>query len=315
MKTASIQTTPKQSVYETVTAQIVAAIEAGGVGKWSRPWHTTGLDVMSPINVVSRRAYRGINTLCLWTAASKKGYTSGEWGTYKQWAAKGAQVRKGEKATMIVFWKFASTAKGEAEPTDDGVGIGGKSRLVFTRGYFVFNAAQVDGYTPAEVAEVPVEERHAAADEFFARVGAKNFTGGNQAFYRPSEDQITMPAFSAFDEPVDYYSTWAHEHTHWTGPKSRCDRDLSGRFGSSAYAMEELVAELGAAFLCAKLGLSSTPRPDHAEYVQNWLAVLKGDSRAIFTAASKAQIAADYLAERGGLLETEADEADEAEAA
>ena len=136
----------KQDVYQRVTAQIIAAIEAG-VGTWRMPWHTTGKVAFSPINAISRKAYRGINTVCLWAAAQAKGYASGEWATYKQWNERGAQVRKGEKSTLVVFWKFANNAS----ETDDGAGdeTPRSGRLLFTKGYNVFNAAQVDGYEPA----------------------------------------------------------------------------------------------------------------------------------------------------------------------
>lgn len=289
------QTTEKQDVYARVTAQIVAAIEAG-VGTWRMPWHTTGKVAFSPINAISRKAYRGINTLCLWAAAQAKGYASGEWATYKQWSERGAQVRKGEKATLVVFWKFANNAS----ETDEGAGeeSARSGRLLFTKGYSVFNAAQVDGYTPAaeaiETAE-DVIERDARAEQFFANVGADLRHGGNSAHYAPMSDHIQMPPIAAFVDAVSYYSTLAHEHTHWTARAGRCDRQLGKRFGDAAYAAEELVAELGAAYLCAELGLSAQPREDHAQYIQNWLQVLKADKRAIFTAASKAQQATDWL--------------------
>ena len=287
------QQTEKQDVYQRVTAQIIAAIEAG-VGTWRMPWHTTGKVAFSPINAISRKAYRGINTLCLWAAAQSKGYTSGEWATYRQWSERGAQVRKGEKSTLVVFWKFANNAS----ETDDGAGdeTPRSGRLLFTKGYNVFNAAQVDGYEPAaEVIEADTLERDARAEQFFMSVGADVRHGGNRAFYSPVTDHVQMPPFAAFVDAVSYYSTLAHEHTHWTANAGRCDRALGKRFGDVAYAAEELIAELGAAYLCAELGLSSQPREDHAQYIQNWLQVLRNDKRAIFTAASKAQQATDWL--------------------
>jgi antirestriction protein ArdC len=169
-----------------------------------------------------------------------------------------------------------------------------------TRGYSVFNAAQVDDYTPKADAEIPMPERTAHADAFFTSIGATVRHGGNRAFYSSTSDHIQMPPFQAFTENVSYYSTLAHEHTHWTAPTSRCDRQLGKRFGDNAYAAEELIAELGAAFTCAHLGLSTEPREDHAQYINSWLRVLKADSRAIFTAASKAQHATDWLIARAG---------------
>ena len=159
----------------------------------------------------------------------------------------------------------------------------------------MFNAAQVDGYTPKAETALPMLERIEQADAFFKSVGAVVRHGGNQAYYSPASDHIQMPPFQAFRENVSYYSTLAHEHTHWTATAGRCDRQLGKRFGDNAYAAEELIAELGAAFTCAHLGLSTEPRADHAAYINSWLKVLKADKRAIFTAASKAQQATDWL--------------------
>jgi antirestriction protein ArdC len=161
----------------------------------------------------------------------------------------------------------------------------------------VFNAAQMDGYNPPAEPDAPMLERIGQADAFFKGIGATIQHGGNRAYYRPSDDFIQMPPFQAFDDNVSYYSTLAHEHTHWSSHTSRCDRQLGKRFGDNAYAAEELIAELGAAFTCAHLGLSTEPREDHAQYIQHWLKVLKADKRAIFTAASKAQQACDWLKE------------------
>jgi antirestriction protein ArdC len=288
--------TEKPDVYSRVTSQIVNAIEAG-VSNWRMPWHTSGKFAFSPINVTSKKPYRGINTVCLWAAANAKGYERGEWGTYAQWLDRGAQVRKGERATLVVFWKFANNASesddGEETPTAG-------SRLLFTRGYSVFNAAQVDGYSPKADAETPVEQRIEQAEVFFAGINARVIHQGNRAFYSPADDTITLPPFGAFFTPADYYSTRAHETGHWTSTESRCNRELGKRFGDAAYSVEELVAELTAAFTLAHLGLSSEPRADHAQYIASWLRVLKADKRAIFTAASKAQQATDYLVKASG---------------
>jgi antirestriction protein ArdC len=262
------------------------------------PWHTSGRYAFSPINATSKKPYRGINTVCLWAAAEAKGYESGEWATYQQWQERGAQVRKGEKSTTVVFWKFANTGENQ-----DGEETPSASRLLFTRGYAVFNAAQVDGYTPKAETDVTMPERIERAETWFQSIGADlrhGGYGGNRAYYTTADDHIQMPPFTAFAENVSYYSTLAHEHTHWTARAGRCDRQLGKRFGDSAYAAEELIAELGAAFVCAHLGLSTEPREDHAEYIQSWLKVLRADKRAIFTAASKAQQAADYLVMRAG---------------
>jgi antirestriction protein ArdC len=291
MSTNENTATEKRDVYERVTSQIVNAIEQG-VSNWRMPWHTSGKFAFSPINVTSKKPYRGINTLCLWAAAQAKGYERGEWATYQQWQERGAQVRKGEKATTVVFWKFANSSA-ETEDGDETPKSG--SRLLFTRGYSVFNAAQVDGYTPKLDAETPIEQRIESAEQFFSRINARVVHLGNRAFYTPADDTITLPPFGAFFTPVDYYSTRAHETGHWTSHGGRCNRELGKRFGDNAYSVEELIAELTAAFVCAHLGLSSEPRPDHAQYIASWLKVLKADKRAIFTAASKAQQAADFM--------------------
>ena len=286
----------KRDVYQKVTNAIINAIENGNVGTWRMPWHTSGRYAFSPINVVSKKPYRGINTLCLWAAAQAKGYERGEWATYQQWQDKGAQVRKGEKATTVVFWKFANNA--ESEDGEDTPKSG--SRLLFTRGYSLFNAAQVDGYTPKAEPDMPMPERIERAERFFRGIGADLRHGGNRAYYSVDGDYIQMPPFGAFHENISYYSTLAHEHTHYTAKDNRCDRQLGKRFGDLAYAAEELIAELGAAFTLAHLGLSTEPREDHAQYISSWLRVLKADSKAIFTAASKAQQATDWLVARAG---------------
>src|SRR5947209_8192902 len=283
-----------RDVYARVTAQIVTAIEQG-TGTWRMPWHTSGRFSFSPINVTSKKPYRGINTVCLWAAAQAKGYERGEWGTYQQWPERGAQVRKGEKATLVVFWKFANDS---ADSQDDEQAS--RSRLLFTRGYSVFNAAQVDGYTAKVDADTPIEQRIERAEQFFRSVNARVTHQGNRAFYSPADDTITLPPFAAFFTPTDYYSTRAHETGHWTAKADRCNRELGKRFGDNAYSIEELVAELTAAFTLAHLGLSSEPRQDHAQYIGSWLKVLKADKRAIFTAASKAQQAADYMIRQSG---------------
>jgi antirestriction protein ArdC len=288
--------TNHSDVYRKVTDAIIHAIENGNVGTWRMPWHTSGRYAFSPINVVSKKAYRGINTLCLWAAAQAKGYESGEWGTYKQFQERGAQVQRGEKSTTVCFWKWSNTTT----ETQDGEETKNGSRLLFTKGYSVFNAAQVDGYTPKAEPEVPMPDRIERAEQFFRTIGADLRHGGNRAFYSVDGDYIQMPPFGAFTENVSFYSTLAHEHTHWTAKDNRCDRVLGKRFGDMAYAAEELVAELGAAFVLAQLGLSTQPREDHSQYIDNWLKVLKADSKAIFTAASKAQQATDWLVARAG---------------
>ncbi len=273
-------------IYETVTNSIIAALEAGvTAGDYSTPW-TGGHATHRPKNATTGTAYKGVNVLALWASAEANDYASGEWATYKQWQAVGAQVRKGEKSTQIVFWqKLPGKTNDAGEETKGGM---------MAKSYFVFNASQVDGWTANDMPELPETTRIAYAEEYFGKVGA-TILPGSGACYVPSLDVVKMPAFAAFHDATSYYSVLAHELTHWTGSEKRLNRDLKNRFGTEAYAAEELVAELGAAFTCATLGLSAEPRKDHAAYIASWLKVLKGDKRAIFTAAAKAQQAVDYL--------------------
>ena len=284
----------KATIYETITNQIVAAIEEGAE-LYKMPWHRERADITNPVNVASGRSYRGLNVITLWMIAESRRYQSGTWATYQQWQVKGAQVRKGEKSANVFFWKILNEGQEGDEATNSDET--GRSRFV-ARAYNVFNAEQVDGYNAPVLPELSELERIGKAEAFFAAIPAK-ISAGNQACYIPSEDRVEMVPFARFKEAKRYYSVLAHELTHWSGAKARLDRDLSGRFGSEAYAVEELVAELGAAFIAGQLGLPSEPRADHAPYIASWLKVLKSDSLAIFTAASRAQAAADYLAAFG----------------
>lgn len=288
----------RQSVYERITATIAAAIEAGA-GDFRMPWHTDGTMSAHPVNITTGKPYRGINTIALWAAAQGAGYGSAIWGTYRQWAACGAQVRRGEKAALVVFWKIDEREE-DAGDMDDGQSD--PRRRVLARGYPVFNAAQVEGYTPPPLPALPASARIAHAERFFAALGVTVREGGTRACYIPARDEIRLPPFAAFRDPIAYYATLAHEATHWTGHPDRCARELKGRFGSESYAAEELVAELGAAYLCADLGLACEPRPDHAAYVASWLTVLRNDARAIVTAASQAQRATDWMHARQPLV-------------
>jgi antirestriction protein ArdC len=279
---------PKRDLYADVTNQIIAAIEAG-TATYSLPWQ--GIPGL-PRNLASDRSYRGINTLLLWLIGNAKGYNTPYWATFKQWRELGHPVRKGEKSATVVFWKQL----GGSDPEGSEDAEAGDNRRPFVaRAYHVFNAAQVEDYTPPNIVPLSEAERDARAEVFFARLPIEVRHEGSQAFYQPSTDDVHLPPYSLFKDANAYYVTRGHESVHATGAKHRLDRDLSGRFGSEAYAVEELVAELGAAFLCAELGLSAQPRPDHAGYISSWLKVLKGDTRAIFTAAGKAQAAVDWL--------------------
>lgn len=204
-------------------------------------------------------------------------------------------MRKGEKGTPIVFYKEFSVDADPGQAGDDG------TRRV-ARASWVFNASQVDGYTVPGLPDLPPIAREANAEAFIAATGADIRHGGDMAYYRPSTDHIQMPDERLFtgsklsSRTEDYYSVLGHELTHWSGADKRLNRLMKARFGDAAYAMEELVAELGAAFLCADLGITHTPRADHAAYIANWLQVLKSDKKAIFTAAAKASEAVQYLA-------------------
>lgn len=285
------------NTYEIITQKIVTAIEAGA-GDWRRPWHTVSGNALSPRNTASKKAYRGINTLLLWNAAQENRYSAGEWGTYQQWQDRNCQVRKGEKSTTVVFWKFDNGTK----ETDDADTPSRRPPMV--RMYNVFAAEQCDGFVAPPVKNWNEQERIAHAEEYFRAIGGDVRTGYNRAYFSPSGDYIAMPSFEQFDRADAYYGTLAHEYTHWTGP--RVEREMGKRFGDNAYAVEELVAEIGAAFVCARIGIAPEPRADHAAYLAGWLRVLKSDSRAIFTAASKAQQACDYLCERAEIREVAA---------
>jgi antirestriction protein ArdC len=278
-------------IFEQVTRRIVTAIE-DGAGTFTMPWHKWGENLAMPLNAASGRPYRGINTLLLWAAAESAGYSSGRWATYRQWTAAGAQVRKGEKATPILFWKTAANDDLPDNENDERK----SAPLFIARVYCVFNADQVEGTKkPREGAKLTQAQRISVAEDFICATGAQIRHGGDRACYVANIDQIWLPQFEQFRDAAAYYSVVAHEILHWTSAKHRLDRDLSGRFGDDAYAMEELVAELGSAFIAAHLGISIEPRPDHAAYNASWLRVLRGDARAILTAAAMAQAAADFL--------------------
>jgi antirestriction protein ArdC len=282
----------KKDIFQRVTDQIVAAIE-DGPGSYRMPWKTSGGFPCSPINAISKRPYRGINVVILWAIAQERGYKSGTWATFKQWQDLGAQVRKGEKSAHVVFWKFFDRDEAtEEESTKKG------GKIPMAKDYWIFNAEQVDGYQKPEEAPLSRAERIQQADSFFETLGITPLPGGNRAYYSPDSDSVYMPALEAFKEPLFYYSVLSHESTHWSGAPHRLNRDLSGRFHSESYAIEELVAELGAAFLCSELGLPTDPRVDHAPYIASWLKVMKNDKRAIFTAAAKAQEAVDWMTKK-----------------
>ena len=286
------QSTSKEDLHQRITNQIVAAIEAGA-GDYQMPWNPKlciGPTIALPHNPVGHYAYHGINILALWSSQQHSAYASAEWATFRQWQAAGAHVRKGEKGTLTVFFKAT-----ESSPQSAGSNEQEPRRHFIAKAAYVFNAAQVDGFTPSAPPELTPIERHAAAETLIKASRASIYYDSRQACYIPSKDEIHLPPDGAFKDAQGYYSVALHELMHWSGHASRCNRELHNRFGTEAYAAEELIAELGAAFLCAELGISPEPRIDHARYIESWLRILKDDKRAIFTAAAKANQAVLYL--------------------
>lgn len=283
----------QSDLYQSVTDRIVAALEAGTV-PWVKPWRNDRSGGALPHNAVTRRAYHGINVALLWMQEAAAGYATPQWLTFKQAADLGGNVRKGEKGTQIVFWRFRDVKDSQTGET---------RKIPMLRTYYVFNVAQCDDL------ELPTAKARPAIgpteiDALVDRTGAVIAHGGDSACYSPSRDAINMPNRAAFKTLHDYHSTLLHELTHWTGHASRCARDLSGRFGNQAYAAEELIAEMGSAFLCAALNVPHE-QLQHADYVANWLQVLRNDNRAIFTAAKAAQVAADFILQAVGLAESD----------
>jgi antirestriction protein ArdC len=287
-------TTEKTDVYQRITNRIVAELEQG-VRPWFKPWnaeHAAGR-ITRPLRH-NGQPYSGINVLMLWSEAVAKGYAAPIWMTFKQAQELGAYVRKGEHGSLVVYADRITRTE-----TDD-TGQDVERQIPFMKGYTVFNVEQIDGlpaHYHAKAAPVldPVQ-RIEHAEEFFAATRADIRHGGNMAFYAIGSDHVQMPPFESFRDAESYYQTLGHETVHWTRHEKRLARDFGRkRFGDEGYAIEELVAELGSAFLCADLGLTPAPRADHAAYIASWLKVLKDDKRAIFTAASHAQRAADFL--------------------
>ncbi|TWT35226.1 DNA primase TraC [Posidoniimonas corsicana] len=284
----------RTDIYAKVTNQIIAELERG-VRPWHKPWnaeHAAGR-ICRPLRH-NGTPYHGINILMLWASAEEAGFHCPHWLTFKQAKELGGSVRKGEKGSPVVY---ASTFT-RSETTDDGAEVA--EQVPFLKQYTVFNACQVDGLPDRyyELAAAPREtvERIEQADRFFVATGAEIRTGGNRAYYTIEGDYIQLPPIECFVDSESHASTLAHEATHWTRHPSRLDRDLGRkRWGDAGYAMEELVAELGSAFLCADLEITPEVREDHASYLASWLEVLKDDKRAIFTAASLASKAVDYL--------------------
>ena len=292
----TVHSEPRFDVYRTITDKIVHAIETG-VDPCTMPWHGSGGQITRPANAATGAAYRGVNVIALWAEAVTRGYRSGLWASYRQWQHLGAQVRAGERGATIVFFK-------EHEPEDIGQANEEIDRpKLMARASRVFGAEQVEGWTPPRV-ELPSRvQAIAAVERFVVATKADIRLGLQRACYHGNGDYIEMPSPESFcgtktSSPTEsYYAVLLHELSHWTGAEHRLGRQLGKRFGEAAYAMEELIAELGAAFLCADLGVTCEPRPDHAAYIQSWLHMLQNDRKAIFTAASRASQVVDFLSD------------------
>jgi antirestriction protein ArdC len=284
----------KPDIYTRITEKIIADLEAG-TRPWHKPWNAEHLAgrITRPLRH-NGVAYRGLNIILLWAASVVHGYAAPTWMTYRQALELGGQVRKGSKGQLVIY-----ADKLRKTETDD-VGQDREVEIPFMKGYTVFNADQIEGlpdqyYAVAELMPEAVE-RDAAAEAFFAATGADIRHGGNQAFYAVDPDYVQMPPFETFETQEAYFATLGHEITHWTRHPKRLDRSFGRkRWGDEGYAQEELVAELGAAFLAADLGLSPEPREEHAAYMAHWLVGLRNDKRFIFQAAAHAQKAVDYL--------------------
>jgi len=281
-------------LYTRITTRIVADLEQG-VRPWFKPWnaeHAAGR-ITRPLRH-NGQPYHGINVVMLWGEAMARGFACPIWMTYKQASELGGQVRKGEHGSLVVYADRIT----RTETGDDGDET--EHSIPFLKGYTVFNSEQIDGLpghftAPAEPVLDPVA-RIAGAEAFFHNTGADIRFGGDQAYYAVHADFVQMPPFETFRDAESFYQTIDHECCHWTRHPTRLDREFGRkRWGDEGYAAEELVAELGSAFLSADLGLTPEPREDHAAYIESWLRVLKNDKRAIFTAAAHAERAAAFL--------------------
>lgn len=291
--TARTQTV-RTSLYAEVTARVIAELEQGRL-PWAQPWDAAACGCAMPANAVTGRRYSGINVLILWAAGIEGRYPSQRWLTYRQALAAGGNVRKGERGTTVCYAdRFTPRNEQACAQNEDREA----RQLAFLKRFTVFNVDQCEGLperlTP-EVEGAPIDEadRIPEALALIEASGADFRIGGGEAYYSPTGDYIAVPPQLAFHAKINWYRTVLHELGHWTGHRSRLDRDPSGRFGSAAYAREELVAEMASAFTCASLSIRPTVR--HADYIGSWLAVLHHDERAIFRAASAASKAADYL--------------------
>jgi antirestriction protein ArdC len=285
----------RKDVYSRITAEIVEYLEKG-VRPWIRPWNAeyAAGRITRPLRH-NGQPYSGINVLSLWMSALGQNFTAPVWMTFRQASALNAHVRKGAKGSLVVFANAITRTE-----RDDKTGEDVEREVPYMKGYTVFNVEQIESlpeiYYAKAVPTLDPVARVDHAEKFFASIGATIQHGGNRACYAQELDCVQMPPFEAFRDAESYYSTLAHELTHWTKHPQRLDRDFGRKsWGDEGYGREELVAEIGSAFLCADLELHQDVREDNAAYIATWLEVLKNDNRAIFAAAAHAQRAADYL--------------------
>lgn len=280
------------SLYAEVTARVIAELEQGRL-PWVQPWDSAACGCTMPANAARGRQYSGINVLILWSAVIERGYRLQRWLTFRQALNLGGHVRRGERGTVVCYAdRFTPRAEEERARDEDREA----RQIAFLKRFTVFNVDQCEGLPEAltRLPDLPAErETIPHAEALIASTGADFRIGGSEAFYSPDADFVQVPPQQAFREQINFYRTALHELGHWTGHRSRLDRDLSGGFGSAAHAREELVAEMASAFTCAALAIQPTVR--HADYVGAWLEVLREDEKAIFRAASLASKAADYL--------------------
>ena len=278
----------KRDIYADVSARIIAELEVGAA-PWVKPWSATP-GANTPCNAVSNRPYSGCNVVLLMMAQATA-YRTPRYLTFKQALEWGGNVRKGEHGTKVVFVK-------QLQVRDQGADHGPTRLIPMMKEYTVFNVDQCDNLPDSVTIGKPMrvrnpDTRDVLADAFLHSTGADIREGQSEPLYVPNRDFISMPDFAEFKSADHFYNAVFHELTHWTGHRVRLDRDLRNQFGSCDYAAEELIAELGAAFLCAEFGFDGDVR--NAGYLATWIELLKADKRAFFTACSKASKAADYL--------------------
>ncbi|HHT0096948.1 TPA: ArdC family protein [Raoultella planticola] len=280
-------TRTKTDIYQSVTDSIISALEAG-VKPWSCPWQRVPGMSGLPSNYSTGAAYSGMNIMLLWCSASEQGFNDSRWMTYKQAKAEGGQVRKGQHGTTAIFYTTLEKENDDGE-TDF---------IPMLKTFTVFNVEQIDGLPLSDEAVCPAEtfEPLPQVEALFRNSGATIIEKGQNAFFAPSTDEIHLPERRLFSDAANFYATGLHELVHWSGAKSRLNREMKGKFGSEGYAFEELIAELGSAFLMADLGIVGEVQ--HESYIASWLKALKNDKRYIFKAASAASKAHRYLVDK-----------------